>query len=253
MSESTGIVFVIDDDVSIRCGLAALLRSVGLRAELFGSASEFLSRKPSETPACITLDIWLPGMSGLDLQRQLTKAQINIPLIFLTGHSDVAMSVQAMKAGAVDFLTKPFRDEELLDAIVHAIDRDGRRRQREAETATLHKHFGTLNQRERDVLKWVVSGLLNKQVAAEIGTTEATVKFYRAQLMRKMKAESLAGLVRMSIDLGLSVNTSGLPMLRTQWCRRQRNRRRGDLSAEPLATGLPSPSLSPRSLEDERI
>jgi len=209
MSESPGIVFVIDDDISIRYALAGLLRSIGLRVELFSSAREFLSRKPLETPACITLDIRLPGMSGLELQRQLTEAQINIPVIFLTGQGDIAMSVQAMKAGAVDFLTKPFRDEELLSAIVYAIDRDRLRLQQETETKTLHDHFRSLNQRERDVLNWVASGLLNKQVAAEIGTTEATVKFHRGQLMRKMKADSLADLVRMAAKLGISVAPRG--------------------------------------------
>jgi FixJ family two-component response regulator len=204
VSDSPGKVFVIDDDVSIRYALSGLLRSIGLQVELFGSAREFLGRKPWETPACITLDIRLPGMSGLHLQRQLTEAQTKIPIIFLTGQGDIAMSVQAMKAGAADFLTKPFRDQELLDAIVHAIDRDRVRHQQEAETTTLHEHFRSLNQREREVLNWVVSGLLNKQVAAEIGTTEATVKFHRGHLMRKMNADSLADLVRMAAKLGIS-------------------------------------------------
>jgi FixJ family two-component response regulator len=205
MSESPGVVFVIDDDASIREALRRLIRSVGLQVEVFGSAKEFLDRKLPEMPACMTLDIRLPGISGLDLQRQLAEAKIRIPIIFVTGQGDIAMSVRAMKAGAVDFLTKPFRDQELLDAVFHAVEQDRVRRQREAETTTLQDHFRSLSSREREVLNCIVSGLLNKQVAAEIGTTEATVKFHRGQLMRKMSADSLADLVRMAGKLGISV------------------------------------------------
>ena len=205
MSESSGIVFVIDDDVSIQRALGRLIRSIGLQVELFGSAREFLNGKLPETPACVTLDIRLPGISGLDLQRHLAEAHIRIPIIFVTGQGDIAMSVQAMKAGAVDFLTKPFRDQELLDAVVHLVEQDCVRRKHEAETSILQEHFRSLSSREREVLNWVVSGLLNKQVAAQIGTTEATVKFHRGQLMRKMSADSLADLVRMAGKLGISV------------------------------------------------
>jgi FixJ family two-component response regulator len=209
MSESPGVVFVIDDDVSIREALRRLIRSVGLQVEVFGSAKEFLDRKLPEMPACMTLDIRLPGISGLDLQRQLAEGKIRIPIIFVTGQGDIAMSVRAMKAGAVDFLTKPFRDQELLDAVFHAVEQDRVRRQREAETTTLQDHFRSLSSREREVLNCIVSGLLNKQVAAEIGTTEATVKFHRGQLMRKMSADSLADLVRMAGKLGIAARGSG--------------------------------------------
>jgi FixJ family two-component response regulator len=205
MSGSHGIVFVIDDDASIRDALRRLICSVGLQAELFGSAKEFLDRKRPEIAACMTLDIRLPGMSGLDFQRQLAEAHISIPIIFVSGQADIAMSVRAMKAGAFDFLTKPFKDQELLDAVYHALEHDRLRRRQDSEATTLQAHFGSLSPRERDVLIWVVSGLLNKQVAAEIGTTEATVKFHRGQLMRKMGADSLADLVRMADKLGISV------------------------------------------------
>jgi FixJ family two-component response regulator len=209
MNDSPGVVFVIDDDVSIRHALGRLFRSIGLQVELFGAAKEFLSRKPPETPSCMTLDIRLPGVSGLDLQRHVAEAGIRIPIIFVTGQGDIAMSVRAMKAGAVDFLTKPFREQELLDAVVYAVERDRLRRQQEAETTALQEHFRSLSSREREVLNLVISGLLNKQVAAEIGTTEATVKFHRGQLMRKMSADSLADLVRMAAKLGLSATPRG--------------------------------------------
>jgi FixJ family two-component response regulator len=205
MSESPVVVFVIDDDVAIRNAIGSLIRSLGLQVVLFGSAQEFLLRKSPETPACMILDIRMPGMSGLDLQRQLTEANIRIPIIFVTGQGDIAMSVRAMKAGAVDFLTKPFHGQELLDAVFRAVEQDRVRRLQEVETTTLLAHFQSLSLREREVLNWVVCGLLNKQVAAEIGTTEATVKFHRGQLMRKMNADSLADLVRMAGKLGISV------------------------------------------------
>jgi len=209
MSESSGVVFVIDDDISMREALRRLIRSVGLQVEVFGSGKEFLGRKPPEQPACITLDIRLPGLSGLDLQRQLAEAHITIPIIFVTGQGDIAMSVRAMKAGALDFLTKPFCEQELLDAIVRAVEQDRVRRKQQAELMTLQEHFVLLSAREQEVLSWVVSGLLNKQVAAEIGTTEATVKFHRGQLMRKMNADSLADLVRMAEKLGISAAPRG--------------------------------------------
>jgi FixJ family two-component response regulator len=209
MSQLAGVVFVIDDDISIQYALRSLIRSIGLQVELFGSARDFLNRKAPEMPACMILDIRLPGISGLDLQRHLVEARNRIPIIFVTGQGDIAMSVRAMKAGAVDFLTKPFHDQELLDAVVHAIEQDRVRRQRDVETARLKESFRSLSPRERDVLNGVVSGLLNKQVAAEIGTTEATVKFHRGQLMRKMNAQSVPDLVRMASELGISVTRVG--------------------------------------------
>jgi FixJ family two-component response regulator len=209
MNDSPGVVFVIDDDVSIRHALGRLIRSIGLQVQLFGSAKEFLSGKPPELPSCMTLDIRLPGLSGLDLQRHVAEAGMRIPIIFVTGQGDIAMSVRAMKAGAVDFLTKPFHEQDLLDAVVYAVERDRLRRQQEAETTVLQEHFRSLSSREREVLNLVISGLLNKQVAAEIGTTEATVKFHRGQLMRKMSADSLPDLVRMAAKLGLSATPRG--------------------------------------------
>ena len=203
MSEPLSIVFVIDDDASVRDALRRLIRSVGLQVELFGSAQEFLQGKRPEVPSCLILDIRLPGMSGLDFQRQLTEASIRIPIIFITAHGDIPMSVRAMKAGAVEFLTKPFRDQDLLDAVHHALEGDRARRQQEAETAALRARLELLTPREREVLPLLVSGLLNKQIAAEIGTTEATVKVHRSQLMRKMGADSLADLVRMAERLGI--------------------------------------------------
>ncbi len=202
MTEQPPIVFVVDDDVSIRDALKSLIRSVGLRVELFGSPREFLQAKRPDAPSCLVLDVRLPGESGLDLQRELANANIHIPIIFITGHGDIPMSVQAKKAGAVEFLTKPFRDQDLLDAIQQALERDKTRRLQEAEVAKLRERYESLTSRERDVLPLVVSGLLNKQIAGEIGTSEATAKLHRSQLMRKMGAESLAELVRMSEKLG---------------------------------------------------
>jgi RNA polymerase sigma factor (sigma-70 family) len=205
MNESQSTVFVVDDDAAVREALRDLIDSVGLRVELFGSAGEFLQRKLPHLPSCLILDVRLPGKSGFDLQRELAEANIRIPIIFITGHGDIPMSVRAMKAGAVEFLAKPFRDQDLLDVIQLALERDRATRQREAEIATLRDCFESLTPREREVLPWVVSGLLNKQIADAIGTSEATVKVHRSQLMRKMGAKSLADLVRMADKMGVPV------------------------------------------------
>ena len=204
MTEPQSIVFVVEDDASVRNSLKSLIRSVGLQVELFGSAQEFLQRKRPDVPACLILDIRLPGISGLDFQRKLAETNNPIPIIFITGHGDIPMSVRAMKGGAVEFLTKPFRDQDLLDAIHVALERDRARRQREDEIATLKDRFEWLTPREREVLPLVVSGLPNKQIAAEIGTSETTVKVHRGQLMRKMGADSLPELVRMAERIGIS-------------------------------------------------
>ncbi len=204
MTEPTPIVFVVDDDPSVRRAIKRLIGSVGLQVELFGSAQEFLQAKRPDVPACLVLDIRLPGKSGLDFQRELAEANIRIPIIFITAHGDIPMTVRAMKAGAVEFLTKPFRDQDLLEAVQLALERDRAKRQQEAETAALRERYESLTPREREVLPLVVSGLLNKQIAAKIGTSETTVKVHRGQLMRKMGAESLADLVRMAERMGIS-------------------------------------------------
>ena len=196
--ESEAIVFVVDDDPSMRKALSNLFRSVGLRAEVFGSARELLESELPEVASCLVLDIRLPGPSGLDFQAELAKANIQIPIIFMTGHGDIPMTVKAMKAGAVDFLTKPFRDQDMLDAVAIAIERDRTRRKDEKIVAELRAVFETLTARERDVLALVASGLMNKQIAAEIGLAEITVKIHRGHIMRKMGAKSLADLVRMA-------------------------------------------------------
>jgi FixJ family two-component response regulator len=203
MTDPHSIVFVVDDDDSLRDALKRLIRSVGLHVELFASAEEFLQRKRLDAPACLILDIRLGGISGLDFQRKLAEANIPIPIIFITGHGDIAMSVRAMKAGAVEFLTKPFRDQDLLDAIQVGLERDRAQRQRASEIAILRARFEGLRPREREVLSRIVSGLPNKQVAAEIGTSETTVKVHRGQLMRKMAATSLPDLVRMAEKMGI--------------------------------------------------
>jgi len=202
--ETEAIVFVVDDDPSMRKALSNLFRSVGLRAEVFGSARELLESELPEVASCLVLDIRLPGPSGLDFQAELAKANIQIPIIFMTGHGDIPMTVKAMKAGAVDFLTKPFRDQDMLDAVAIAIERDRERRKDEKIVAELRAVFETLTARERDVLALVASGLMNKQIAAEIGLAEITVKIHRGHIMRKMGAKSLADLVRMAEMLGVS-------------------------------------------------
>jgi RNA polymerase sigma factor (sigma-70 family) len=201
------IVFVVDDDPSVRDAIGRLLRTVGLPVKEFGSALEFLAGDRPETPSCLVLDVRLPGISGIDFQRQLNKADILIPIIFITAHGDVPMSVKAMKEGAVEFLIKPFHDQDLLDAVQTAIEKDRLRRLREAEIGELQQRLSTLTPREREVLPLVISGLLNKQIAAEINTSEATVKVHRSQLMRKLEAKSVPDLVRMAEKMGIRAAT----------------------------------------------
>jgi len=203
MTELQSIVFVVDDDASVRNALKSLIRSVGLQVELFGSAQEFQQSKRPRVPSCLILDVRLPGISGLDFQSKRAEANDPIPIIFITGHGDIPMSVRAMKAGAVEFLPKPFRDQDLLDAIHVALERDAARREQERDIATLKGRFEWLTPREREVLPLVVSGLPNKQIAAEIGTSETTVKVHRGQLMRKVGADSLPELVRMAERIGI--------------------------------------------------
>ena len=197
MTEMQPIVCIVDDDASVRDALKRLVHSVGLRVELFDSAQEFFKRQRPDVPSCVVLDVRMPGISGLDLQRQLADANVHIPIIFITGHGDIPMSVRAMKAGAIEFLTKPFRDQDLLDAIQVALERDRATRQRESEIAALRERFESLTLREREVVTRVVSGMLNKQIAAEIGITENTVKVHRSRAIEKMQAQSLAALVKM--------------------------------------------------------
>ena len=197
------IVFVIDDDVAMRETLSSLFRSVGLRVELFGSAREFAQIKMPDAASCLVLDIRLPGGSGLDFQAELVKAGIRIPIIFMTGHGDIPMSVQAMKAGAIDFLTKPFRDQEMLDAVVRALDRDQKRLDGEKVVVELRIRFDSLTSREREVIALVVDGLMNKQIAAKLGVSEITVKVHRVNMMRKMRARSVIDLVGMADLLGI--------------------------------------------------
>jgi FixJ family two-component response regulator len=203
MTEPVSIVFVVDDDPSVRRAIKRLVESVSLHVELLGSATEFINSRRPDVASCLVLDIRLPGISGLDFQRELIQAKNEIPIIFITAHGDIPMTVRAMKAGAVEFLTKPFRDQDLLDAIQVGLERDRVRRQRHAETAMLRERFESLTPREREILPLVVSGLLNKQVGAEIGATEGTVKVHRSQLMRKMGANSLAELVRLAERIGI--------------------------------------------------
>src|SRR5262247_303083 len=203
MSGDDSVVFIVDDDPSMCEALTKLLGTVGLRAKAFKTAQEFLGAKRPDTPSCLVLDVRLPGLSGLDLQRELANTEPPIQIVFITAHGDVPMTVQALKAGAVDFLTKPFRDQQLLDAVQQAIERDRAARHQQRELAELRRRYESLTQREREVLALVVTGLLNKHIAAQLHTSEATVKAHRAQLLRKMEAGSVAQLVRVAERLGL--------------------------------------------------
>jgi FixJ family two-component response regulator len=201
-TDSDAIIAIVDDDASAREGLQSLIRSVGWRVETFGSAQEFLGRRGAETPSCLILDLQLPGLSGLDLQERMAEVGLAIPIVFLTGHGDIPASVQAMKAGAVEFLTKPLDEQQLLKAIREALERDRRTRQQHAEIRELRERYESLTAREREVMHHVVSGLLNKQIAGELNITEFTVKIHRGHVMRKMRANSLPALVRMAESLG---------------------------------------------------
>jgi FixJ family two-component response regulator len=204
MDEKTATVFVVDDDESVRDSLRSLIRSAGLSVETFGSAQQFLASARSDEPSCLVLDVRLPGLNGLDLQRRLAETNIETPIIFITGHGDIPMSVRAMKAGAVEFLTKPFRDEDLLDAIQQALELDRVTRRQQAQLADVHDRYESLTPREREIMGLVVSGKLNKQVAAQLGLSEITVKVHRGQIMHKMQADSFADLVRMSEKLDMA-------------------------------------------------
>src|SRR5882724_3206989 len=206
MKEPSGLaptVFVVDDDPSMRVALTNLFRSMDLGVEVFGSATEFLQAKLPDIASCLVLDIRLPGVNGLDFQTRLADANIRIPVVFMTGHGDIPMSVQAMKAGAIDFLTKPFRDQDMLDAVVRALERDQKRRDSEKAVAELRVRFDSLTSREREVIALVVDGLMNKQIAAKLGVTEITVKVHRVNMMRKMRARSVIDLVGMADLLGI--------------------------------------------------
>jgi FixJ family two-component response regulator len=203
MTEQQSIVYVIDDDSAVRNAVDRLIRSVGLKVRTFVSADEFLQATLPDVPSCLILDVRMPGMSGVDLHNDLIKRDFRLPVVFITGHGDIPMAVQVMKAGAMEFLTKPFRDQDLLDAIQQAIIRDRNRRKEQEELVELRQRFGLLTRREREVMHLVVAGLLNKQIAAELGTSETTVKIHRGQVMHKTQAESVPDLVRMAAKLGL--------------------------------------------------
>jgi FixJ family two-component response regulator len=204
MKAGDSIVFVVDDDSSVREALSDLIASVGLFVEAFKSAREFLEYKRPDAPACLVLDVRLPDLSGLDLQRELVRTEAPIPIIFITGHGDIPMSVRAIKEGAVEFLTKPFRDQDLLDAIQHAVETDRAERKERARVTEMRRRYQSLTKREREVMKLVVSGLLNKQIAAEFGSSEVTIKIHRGQVMRKMRAQSIVELVHMAEKIGIT-------------------------------------------------
>ncbi|PVE20672.1 DNA-binding response regulator [Microvirga sp. KLBC 81] len=208
VSAEESIIFIVDDDESLREALGSLFRSVGFKVGMFGSAAELLEYKFPDVPSCLVLDVRLPRLSGLDFQAELAKANIHIPIIFMTGHGDIPMSVRAMKAGAVDFLAKPFREQDMLDAVTLALERDRQRRQSDKQLSDVHAKFDTLTQREREVMSLVSTGLMNKQIAGELGLSEITVKIHRGQVMRKMGARSLADLVRMAEMLGVDPSQS---------------------------------------------
>ena len=208
MSEAEPAIFVIDDDLSVRQSLESLIKSVGWRVRTYGSAQEFLGSGHLEAPGCIVLDVRLPGLSGLDLQQALLRAKSHLPVIFITGHGDIPMSVQAMKAGAVEFLPKPFREQDLLDALKLALDRDRITRQQRAELAALRARYDSVTPREQQVMGLLVTGLLNKEIAATLGVSEVTIKVHRSQIMQKMQADSLANLVRMAERLGIPASKS---------------------------------------------
>jgi FixJ family two-component response regulator len=208
MSEEQPVVFVVDDDRSVRDALAGLLRSVGLSVQSFGSTQEFLESERPDAPGCLVLDVRLPGRSGLDFQRELAESSVHLPIVFITGHGDIPMSVRAIKAGAIEFLPKPFHDQELLDAIQLGIERDRARRREAAAIAELKERFGSLTPREREIMALVVTGRMNKQIAADLEVSEITVKVHRGHVMRKMGARSLADLVRLADRLGVSAQKS---------------------------------------------
>ena len=201
--DSQAVVFIVDDDASVREAMQRLFRSVGLRAEVFASASEFLRSKPADVPSCLVLDVRLPDLSGLDFQTELTKADIQIPIVFMTGHGDIPMTVKAMKAGAIEFLPKPFRDQDMLDAVRLGLERDRARRENERGIADMRARFASLTPREQEVMALVTAGLMNKQIAGEMRLAEITVKLHRGSVMRKMGAKSLADLVRMADIVGI--------------------------------------------------
>ena len=202
-AESQPIVIVIDDDNDVRGAVADLLRSIGLQTKLFASVRDFLQWKRPDVPSCLVLDVRLPGLSGLDFQSELNKANIQLPVVFMTGHGDIPMTVRAMKGGAVDFLAKPFRDQDMIDAVQAGLDRDRARRQSQSDTSQLRSAYDSLTPREQEIMARVVDGLMNKQIAGRIGVSEVTVKFHRSTVMRKMGAKSVAELVRMTHALGL--------------------------------------------------
>ena len=208
LREPEPVIAIVDDDPSVRRGLQRLIRSAGWKAETFASAQEFLARPRAALPSCLILDLQMPGLSGLDLQKRITEVELGVPIVFLTGHGDIPASVQAMKAGAVEFLTKPVDEQELLHAIQQAVERDRRTRLQRVAMSGLRERYKSLTAREREVMQCVISGMLNKQIAAELNITEDTVKFHRGHIMRKMRADSLADLVRMAGDLGIRSDKS---------------------------------------------